>query len=194
MGISGNTGQGGGCGARTGGRGKGGWNKKKNSNSDKKDTTNKSFFILFRSTVDVRVSAFETTLKKMYQQLMKDIKKYPEDVIDTLKEKKKKDVTSKISLNTAVPLGTGADEVEQARLENEAYKLDFVNQKCDACIRDQTLDSNLRVAYTIIFSNYCDKELQNCLENKKDFTTKIENDPIELLAAFREMLHTTSHE
>ena len=130
----------------------------------------------------------------MNQQLMKDIKKYPEDVIDTLKEKKKKDVTSKISLNTAVPLGTGADEVEQARLENEAYKLDFVNQKCDASIRDQTLDSNLRVAYTIIFSNFCDKELQNCLENKKDFTAKIENDPIELLAAIREMMHTTSHE
>ena len=78
----------------------------------------------------------------MYQQLMKDIKKCPEDVIDTLKEKKKKDVTSKLSLNTAVPLGTGADEVEQARLENEAYKLDFVNRKRDARIRDQTLDSN----------------------------------------------------
>ena len=87
-----------------------------------------------------------------------------------------------------------SDEKEQARLENEAYKLDFVHQKCDACIQDQTLDSNLRVAYTIIFSNYCDKELQNCLENKKDFTTKIENNPIELLAAIKEMMHTTSHE
>ena len=76
----------------------------------------------------------------MYQQLMKDIKKYQEDVIVTLKDKKKKDVTSKISLNTAVPLGTEADEVEQARLENEAYKLDFVNQKRDARIPDQTLD------------------------------------------------------
>ena len=103
-------------------------------------------------------------------------------------------MTSKISLSTAVPLGKGSDEVEQARLENEAYKLDFVKQKCDARIRDETLDSNLRVAYTIIFSNFCDKELQNCLENKNDFTTKIENDPIELLAAIREMMHTTSHE
>ena len=64
----------------------------------------------------------------------------------------------------------------------------------DAGIRDQTLDSNLRVAYTIIFSNYCDKELQNCLENRKDFTTTIENYPIELLTAIKEMMHTTSHE
>ena len=122
MGRSGNPGRGGGHGTGRGGRGKGGWNKKKNSNSDKKDTTKTKFlFTLLQSTIDVRVSAFETTLKKMYQQLMKDIKKYPEKVIDTLKEKKKKDVTSKISLNTAVPLGTGADEVEQAKLENEAY-------------------------------------------------------------------------
>ena len=32
------------------------------------------------------------------------------------------------------------------------------------------------------------------MENKKDSVTKIENDPIELLAAIREMMHTTSHE
>ena len=99
-----------------------------------------------------------------------------------------------VTLGTSVALGSTPDEKEQARLENEAFKLDFVHQKRDARIRDQTLDSNLRVAYTIIFSNYCDKELQNRLENKKDFTTKIENDPIELLAAIREMMHTTSHE
>ena len=93
MGRSGNPGRGGGRGSGRGGRGKGGWNKKKNSNSDKKETTNKKYlFTLLQSTVDVRVSAYETTLKKMYQQLMKDIKTYPEDVIDSLKSEKKKDV------------------------------------------------------------------------------------------------------
>ena len=91
MGRTSNPGRGGGHGSGLGGSGRGGWNKKKNSNSEKKDTTNKKFlFTLLQSTVDVRVSAYETTLKKMYQQLMKDIKKYPEDVIDTLKEKEKR--------------------------------------------------------------------------------------------------------
>ena len=89
MGKSGNPGRGGGRGSGKGGRGKGGWNKKKNSNSDKKETTNKKYlFTLLQSTVDVRVSAYETTLKKMYQQL-KDIKTYPEDVIDSLKSEQK---------------------------------------------------------------------------------------------------------
>ena len=80
---------------------------KENSYSDKKDTTNKKFlFTLLQSTFDVRVSAYETTLKKMYQQLMKDIKNFPEDIIDTLKEKKKKDVMSNISLSSTVVLGS----------------------------------------------------------------------------------------
>ena len=117
---------------------------------------------------------------------MKDIKKFPEDVIDTLKEKKKKDVISSLTFSTRVSIATTEQENEQVRLENETLKLDFVHQRRDARILDQTLDSNLRVAYNIIFSNYCDKELQNRLENRKDFTTKIENDPIELLAAIKD--------
>ena len=50
------------------------------------------------------------------------------------------------------------------------------------------------MANNIIFSNFCDKELQNQSEHKVDFTLKIENNPFELLAAIKEMMHTTSHE
>ena len=128
MGRSGNPGRGGGRGSGKGGRGKGGWNKKKNSNSDKKETTNKKYlFTLLQSTVDVRVSAYETTLKKMYQQLMKDIKTFPEDVIDSLKSDKKKDVKNHEKMKTAKPADKSEEAKEEARLQNEAYKLDFVN-------------------------------------------------------------------
>ena len=117
MGRSGNPGQGGGCGSGKGGRGKGGWNKKKNSNSDKKETTNKKYlFTLLQNTVDVRVSAYETTLKKMYQQLMKDIKTYPEDVIDSLKSDKKKDVKNHAKMKTAKLVDTTEEAKEEARL------------------------------------------------------------------------------
>ena len=195
MGRSGNPERGGGRGSGRGGRGKGGWNKKKNSNSDKKETTNKKYlFTLLQSTVDVRVSAYDTTLKKMYQQLMKDIKTYPEDVIDSLKSDKKKDVKNHEKMKTAKPADKSEEAKEEARLQNEAYKLDFVNQERDARMRERTLDSNLRVAYNIIFSNFCDKELQSRLEHKENFTKDIENDPFNLLAAIKEMMHTTSHE
>ena len=170
MGRSGNPGRGGGCGSGRGGRGKGGWNKKKNSSSDKKETTNKKYlFTLLQSTVDVRVSAYETTLKKMYQQLMKDIKTFPEDVIDSLKSDKKNDVKNHELMKSAKPADKSEEAKEEARLQNEAYILDFVNQERDACMRERTLDSNLRVAYSIRFSNFCDKELQNRLEHKENF-------------------------
>ena len=86
---------------------------------------------------------------------------------------------------------TGARTTE--RSENEAFKLEYVNQERDGCLRDVTLESNLRVAYNIIFSNFCDKELQSRLEHRVDFTSKIENNPFELLAAIKEMMNTTSH-
>ena len=82
---------------------------KKNSNADKKETTSKKFlFTLLQITVDVRVSAYETTLKKMFQQLMKDIKTHPEDVIDSLKDKKKKNVLNQTKLKTKT--GATTDE------------------------------------------------------------------------------------
>ena len=124
---------------------------------------------------------------------MKDIKTHPEDVIDSLKDRKKKDVLNKSKMKMATGATTKEGKLKE-RLENEAFKMDFVNQKHDACLRDETLESNLRVAYNIIFSSFCDKELQNRLEHRVDFTSKIENDPFELLAAIKEMMHTTSHE
>ena len=80
----------GGRGFCRGGRGKGGQRKKNNeSHSNKKDATDKKyFFTLIESKVDVRVSAYETTLKKLYEHLMKEIKSHPEDVVDSVKNKK----------------------------------------------------------------------------------------------------------
>ena len=104
---------------------------KKNSNSDKKDTTNKKFlFTLLQSTVNVRVSAYETTLKKMYQQLMKDIKKYPEDVIDTLKEKKKEDVISNISLSLQYHLAQHLMRGNKRGLRMRRSNWIMFNKKC----------------------------------------------------------------
>ena len=60
--------------------------------------------------------------------------------------------------------------------------------------RTEILGSNLRVAYSIIFANFCDRELQNRLEHRDDFISKVENNPIELLAAIKERMHTAWHE
>ena len=70
----------------------------------------------------------------------------------------------------------------------------YLQIKQDERRRTEILGSNLRVAYSIIFANFCDRELQNRMEIRDDFISKVENNPIELLAAIKEMMHTASHE
>ena len=122
----------GGRGFGRGGRGKGGQNKKNGDpNSKKKDATDKKYiFTLIESTVDVRVSAYETTLKKLYEHLMKEIKNHPEDVVDSLKDKKVKDLDNGQS-QTIELLPKDADErkIEEIRMINETHKMVYLQIK-----------------------------------------------------------------
>ena len=162
----------GGRGFGRGGRGKGGQNKKNNDpNSKKKDATEKRYiFSLIESTVDVRVSAYETTLKKLYEHLMKEIKNHPKDVVDSLKYKKVKNLDNGQS-QTIELLPNDADErkIEEIRMINETHKMVHLQIKQEERHRTEILGSNLRVAYSIIFSSFYDRELQNHLEHRDDF-------------------------
>ena len=122
----------GGQGFGRGGRGKGGQSKKNNDpTSKKKDATdNEYIFTLIESTVDVRLSAYETTLKKLYEHLMKEIKSHPEDVVDSLKNKKVKDFDSGQG-PTIELLPKDADErkIEEIRMINETHKMVYLQIK-----------------------------------------------------------------
>ena len=61
---------------------------------------------------------------------------------------------------------------------NETYKMVYLQIKQDERYKTETLGSNLWVAYSIIFANFCDRELQNRLENRDDFTSKVKNNPM----------------
>ena len=77
MGRNPNSGRGGGRspGRHGGGRGRGNFHKKQNTN--KPPIEKKYMFTLLSNTVDVRVSTHKTTLKKVYEYLMQNIKKSP---------------------------------------------------------------------------------------------------------------------
>ena len=89
-----------------------------------------------------------------------------------------------------------ADErkIEEIRMMNETHKMVCLQIKQEERRRTEILGSNLRVAYSIIFANFCDRELQNRLEHRDDFDSKVENNPIELFAAIKEMMHTLLNE
>ena len=89
-------------------------------------------FTLLSNTADVRVSTHETTLKKVYEYLMQNIKNRPDDLVDGLKkgvwEKFKNPVPS---VYAAVPKETEEEAVQEqlkANAMNAAYQMDWANE------------------------------------------------------------------
>jgi hypothetical protein len=55
--------------------------------------------------------------------------------------------------------------------------------------RKDTLEQNLTKAYALIFSTYCNKTMQNQVEEHPEFETTIRDDPIELLNKIKVLMH-----
>jgi hypothetical protein len=55
--------------------------------------------------------------------------------------------------------------------------------------RKDTLEQNLTKAYALIFSNFCNKKMQNRIEEHPDYETLIQDDPIELLNKTKMLMH-----
>ena len=82
-------GRGGGRKSGRGGRGKYPYHKKGDKKDSKKSSHDrKHMFTLVANTKDVRVSTHTSTLKKVYEFLMKNIKEDPEDVVESQKAKR----------------------------------------------------------------------------------------------------------
>jgi hypothetical protein len=55
--------------------------------------------------------------------------------------------------------------------------------------RKATLKQNLNKAYALIYSTYCNKTMQNQIEEHPDYKTTIRDDPIELLTKIKVLMH-----
>ena len=166
-------GRGGGRNPGRGGRGKGSYHKTGDNKDTKKSSNDrKHIFTLVASTKDVRVWTHHTTLKKVYEYLMTNIKEDPEDVVESLKNKKKIEVPI-IEVQIEPPyVKKEGDSEEEAQMKqqridsiNAAHQLDWTNQVQEARQRKRRLESNMKKAYTYIFSQFCGKELQSKIEH-----------------------------
>ena len=130
-------GRGGGRNSGRGGRGKYPYHKKSDKKDSKKSSNDrKHMFTLVANTKDVRVSTHTSTLKKVYEFLMKNIKEDPEDVVESLKKKKR--IVIKVDTDKFVELAyikKEGDSEEEALMKqqqidsiNDAHKLDWTNQ------------------------------------------------------------------
>jgi hypothetical protein len=55
--------------------------------------------------------------------------------------------------------------------------------------RVDTLEQNMHKAYALIFSTYCNKTMQNRIEEHPDFESTIRDDPIELLEKIKVLMY-----
>ena len=131
-----NPGRGGGRNSGKGGRGKGSFYKKNDKSGTKKSSNEKKYmFTLMANTKDVRVSTYNTTLKRVYEYLMTTIKERPDDVIDSLRQGKLITIpepTIKVLDDHVKKEGETSEETatKQARVKsmNQAYQVDFANE------------------------------------------------------------------
>ena len=180
--------QGGKSGGQVGGKGfkKGQKNAKYKQDSKKSPTNKKYLFTVLENSADVSVSTYETTLKKVYEFLMENIKENPADVVDSLKLGQTLEIPEpKYHVSTHL-------DPETEKMENKALGYDYVQARVERRKREDTLKMNLRLAYTLIFSQYCDTALRHKIESKEKFSRRIEGDPYELLAVIKEIMHSTS--
>ena len=82
-----------------------------------------------------------------------------------------------------------AIDTDAAAIEQVGLDIKYQEELRRFLDRRDNLRQGLVKAYALIFSNYCNKTMQNRIEEHPDFDTKIENNPIELLEAIKMLMH-----
>ena len=75
------------------------------------------------------------------------------------------------------------------KVKQEAKNLEHSIRMKLHIAREQKLVENMRNAYSTIITKYCTKTMVQRIEAHIDFTSKIQNDPIELLKAIEVLMH-----
>jgi len=129
-------------------------------------------------------TATYTTVKDAILERIQRDYKHGYDTAKSLREGQKIDLTSEKPQRQLVTGTDGAAKIAQDGMDIE-YQLEL---KC-WMDRNNTLDNNLRKAYSLIFTSYCTKEMQRRVKDHIDFESTIRDDPIELLTAIRTLTH-----
>jgi hypothetical protein len=133
---------------------------------------------------DKQTVTYETVKEHIVQYVQKTYKN-GQDVAVSLRDLLIKDLSS---LEPSRGQATATDAAAQA---NEQAGMDIRYQaKLERYLnRKYTLEQNLNKAYALIFSTYCNKMMQNRIEEHPDYESKIQDDPIELLEKIKVPMH-----
>ena len=108
-----------------------------------------------------------------------------QDTAVSLRDLRKKD------LNLLQPKRGASVAVDSTEQQQEQAGMDIMYQaELERYLdRKDTLETNLTKAYALIFSAYCNKTMQNRIEEHPDYENTIRDDPIELLTKIKVLMH-----
>ena len=84
---------------------------------------------------------------------------------------------------------SGNTEDDKKKIEQDGHDIMYQAEITRFLERKELLDQNLTKAYSLIYSTYCNKTMQNRIEEHPDFESTIQDDPIELLKAIKILMH-----
>jgi len=130
-------------------------------------------------------AATYTTVKDAVIQFVQKTFKEGNDIAQSLKDGKVYDL-SKEEPEREI---SKASDATKATLEQAGFDIKYQEELHHFYDRRDNLRQGLTKAYTLIFSNYCNKTMQSQIEEHPDFESKIENNPIALLDAIKILMH-----
>ena len=131
-------------------------------------------------------ATYATVKEAVIQHIQKSYKG-GQDVVKSLKELKKVDLTT-VAPTRRVSRVADPDDYS-AMQEQHGYDILYQEELRIFLQKKDNLDEGLNKAYALIFTNYCTKAMQQRIEEHPDFKDTIEDDPIALLVAIQTLMH-----
>ena len=107
------------------------------------------------------------------------------DVAISLRDLVKKDLDPLKPIHTQ----TGVTDAATATREQAGFDIVYQLELERYMNRKKLLEQNLHRAYALVFSTYCSKTMQNCIEEHPEYESTIRDNPIELLIKIKMLMH-----
>jgi len=168
--------------------GRGNYNRNNNAGRghDRQNTTEREMKFSPQSTAYRGKFATNATVKEHVIQEIQKKYKNGSDVAKSLRDNKLIDI---VKMKPVRKVSNDTDDRVRA-IEQDGYNINYQEELRRFLDRKDLLEENLKKAYTMIFSNYCTKTMQQRIEEHPTFRSEIEDNPIKLL----EVISSTTHD
>ena len=127
------------------------------------------------------------TVKDIIVQEVQRKYKFGSDVAKSIRDGQRFDLTS-VKPNRQVSAETDSDK---KKIEQDGFDIQYQEELRVFLDRKALMKDNKNKTYSLIFSSYCTRQMQQRIEEHPEYNTKILDDPIELLKQIKTLTHDT---